>query len=52
VSLLFGGIAMKVEQIMNREVRRCRPHDSLNQAAQIMWDTCLWRISTQAAIGV
>ena len=30
---------MNVEQIMNREVRSCGPHDSLNQAAQIMWDT-------------
>ena len=29
---------MNVEQIMNREVRTCGPHDSLNQAAQIMWD--------------
>ena len=29
---------MKVEQIMNREVKTCRPQDSLNQAAQIMWD--------------
>ena len=37
--LLFGGIAMKVEQIMNREVKTCGPHDSLNKAAQIMWDT-------------
>ena len=30
---------MNVEQIMNREVRSCGPHDSLNKAAQIMWDT-------------
>ena len=29
---------MKVEQIMNREVKTCRPQDSLNRAAQIMWD--------------
>lgn len=29
---------MNVEQIMNREVRSCSPHDSLNKAAQIMWD--------------
>lgn len=29
---------MKVEQIMNRNVRVCRPQDSLNEAAQIMWD--------------
>ena len=30
---------MNVEQIMNREVRSCGPHDSLNKAAQIMWYT-------------
>jgi len=29
---------MKVEQIMNREVKTCGPKDSLNKAAQIMWD--------------
>jgi CBS domain-containing protein len=29
---------MKVEQIMNREVEVCYPHDSLNRAAQIMWE--------------
>lgn len=29
---------MKVEQIMNRHVKVCRPYDSLNEAAQIMWD--------------
>lgn len=29
---------MKVEQIMNRNVKVCRPQDSLNEAAQIMWD--------------
>ncbi len=29
---------MKVEQIMNREVKTCGPQDSLNKAAQIMWD--------------
>jgi CBS domain-containing protein len=29
---------MKVEQIMNRNVKVCRPQDSLNKAAQIMWD--------------
>jgi predicted transcriptional regulator len=28
---------MKVEQIMNRDVKTCRPLDSLNKAAQIMW---------------
>ena len=30
---------MNVEQIMNREVKTCAPRDSLNKAAQIMWDT-------------
>jgi CBS domain-containing protein len=29
---------MKVEQIMNRNVKFCRPQDSLSRAAQIMWD--------------
>jgi CBS domain-containing protein len=29
---------MKVEQIMNREVKTCHPQDSLNKAAQIMWN--------------
>ena len=29
---------MKVEQIMNREVKSCRPQDSLNKAARIMWE--------------
>ena len=28
---------MKVEQIMNRDVKTCRPQDSLNKAAQLMW---------------
>ncbi len=32
---------MKVEQMMNRAVLACYPHDSLNKAAQMMWDsTC------------
>ena len=30
---------MNVEQIMNREVKTCGPHDPLNKVAQIMWDT-------------
>jgi predicted transcriptional regulator len=29
---------MKVEQIMNRSVKSCRPQDSLDKAAQIMWE--------------
>jgi CBS-domain-containing membrane protein len=29
---------MKVEQIMNRTVSACHPEDSLNRAAQLMWD--------------
>ena len=29
---------MKVEQIMNRDVRTCRRQDSLNKAAQMMWE--------------
>ncbi|MFZ1123295.1 MAG: CBS domain-containing protein [Candidatus Binataceae bacterium] len=29
---------MKVEQIMNRNVKACRLQDSLNKAAQIMWE--------------
>lgn len=29
---------MKVEQLMNRDVKSCGPQDSLNKAAQIMWE--------------
>ncbi len=29
---------MKVEQIMNRDVKTCHLQDSLNQAAKIMWE--------------
>jgi CBS-domain-containing membrane protein len=29
---------MKVEQIMNRDVKSCGPQDPLNRAAQIMWE--------------
>jgi CBS-domain-containing membrane protein len=29
---------MKVEQIMNRHVKVCRSQESLNKAAQIMWE--------------
>jgi CBS domain-containing protein len=29
---------MEVGHIMNREVDVCHPHDTLNRAAQIMWD--------------
>jgi CBS domain-containing protein len=35
------GLHMKVDQIMNRHVEVCHPYDSLNTAAQIMWEkTC------------
>jgi CBS domain-containing protein len=30
---------MKVEQAMAKDVKTCRPHDSLQAAAQIMWDS-------------
>jgi CBS domain-containing protein len=30
---------MKVEQIMNRQVKTCGPRDPLNKPAQMMWDT-------------
>ncbi len=30
---------MNVQQLMNREVKTCVPHEPLNEAAQIMWDT-------------
>lgn len=30
---------MKVEQMMNRKVNACHPEDSLNKAAQLMWDS-------------
>ncbi len=29
---------MKVEQMMNRAVKACSPQDSLNKAAQLMWE--------------
>lgn len=29
---------MKVDQIMNRDVKACYPQDPLNKAAQIMWE--------------
>jgi len=29
---------MRVEQLMTREVQTCRPEDTLEQAAQLMWD--------------
>ena len=29
---------MKVEHMMNRAVKSCQPEDSLNKAAQLMWD--------------
>ena len=29
---------MKVEQIMTRDVRACRPSDTLSHAAQILWE--------------
>jgi CBS domain-containing protein len=30
--------AMKIEQLMTREVKTCRPNDSLESAARVMWD--------------
>jgi predicted transcriptional regulator len=30
--------AMQVDQIMNRDAKVCHPQDSLNKAAQIMWE--------------
>jgi CBS domain-containing protein len=30
---------MNVEELMTRHVRSCRPGDSLNEAARIMWET-------------
>ena len=29
---------MKVEQVMNRNVKTCRSSDSLDRAAQLMWE--------------
>jgi len=29
---------MKVSDLMTKEVRACHPHDSLNRAAQLMWE--------------
>ena len=33
-----GESAMKVEQLMTREVRICTESDTLNRAAQLMWE--------------
>lgn len=30
---------MKIEQLMTRDVRTCKPGDSLSAAAQLMWDS-------------
>lgn len=30
---------MRVEDLMTTDVRTCRPHDTLNIAAQILWDS-------------
>ena len=30
---------MKVEQLMTKSVRACRPDENLNEAARIMWET-------------
>jgi len=29
---------MKVEQLMTRNAKTCQPHESLNRAAQLMWE--------------
>ena len=29
---------MRVEQMMTKQVQTCRPEDSLERAAQLMWD--------------
>ena len=29
---------MKVDQVMTRDVKICRPEDTLNEAARLMWD--------------
>src|SRR5580692_11984200 len=36
--ILLQEISTIVEQIMNRDAKVCRPEDSLNKAAQIMWE--------------
>jgi CBS domain-containing protein len=38
LSVPFGGPFMKVREIMTADVKCCRPDDSLNSAAQLMWD--------------
>jgi CBS domain-containing protein len=37
-SSTIKSVHMRVEEIMNRQVEVCRPHDSLNRAAQMMWE--------------
>jgi CBS domain-containing protein len=36
--ILLQEISTIVEQIMNRDAKVCQPEDSLNKAAQIMWE--------------
>jgi CBS domain-containing protein len=46
---------MKVEQIMSREVKTCVPEDTLNRAAQLMWEHdvgCVPVVSHGTVVGV
>jgi CBS domain-containing protein len=33
-----GGARMRIEQLMTTQVKACRPEDTLERAAQLMWD--------------
>jgi hypothetical protein len=35
----LGGLEVKVEQLMTREVKVCTNADTLNRAAQLMWES-------------
>jgi CBS domain-containing protein len=46
---------MKVEQIMSRDVKVCAPEDTLNRAAQLMWEHdigCVPVVSNGHVVGV
>jgi CBS domain-containing protein len=46
---------MKVEQIMSRDVKTCAPEDTLNRAAQLMWEYdvgCIPIVSQGNVVGI
>jgi len=43
---------MRVEQLMSKQVHWCRPEDSLDQAAQLMWDRDIGALPVCVSDGV